>query len=208
MRRQRRRGWARRAPSTTTGGGPRCARLVGGQIPLQCRKQMKYVLQQATTRASSLHAHLCNVGALLPRRRTNPLPADAVLIDEASMLSLPLAAALMDALKPKCQLVLVGDVDQLPPVGEWHRPIPEEPGPQGGSEGCRGIGAAAELGRPLSTTNHLPTSFTVPFSIHPPRRPGLGAAEPDCLPAGACCGPAGNLQAGGPVGHHHLCPGG
>lgn len=54
----------------------------------------------------------------VPPRRTNPLPADAVLVDEASMLSLPLAAALMDALKPKCQLVLVGDVDQLPPVGE------------------------------------------------------------------------------------------
>ena len=35
------------------------------------------------------------------------------------MLSLPLAAALFDALRPKCQLVLVGDVDQLPPVGEW-----------------------------------------------------------------------------------------
>lgn len=34
------------------------------------------------------------------------------------MLSLPLAAALMGALQPKCQLVLVGDVDQLPPIGE------------------------------------------------------------------------------------------
>lgn len=50
--------------------------------------------------------------------RSNPLPADAVLVDEASMLSLPLAAALVDALRPRCQLVLVGDVDQLPPVGE------------------------------------------------------------------------------------------
>ncbi|KAI3435893.1 hypothetical protein D9Q98_001951 [Chlorella vulgaris] len=49
--------------------------------------------------------------------RHNPLPANAVLVDEASMLSLPLAAALFDALHPKCQLVLVGDVDQLPPVG-------------------------------------------------------------------------------------------
>jgi hypothetical protein len=54
----------------------------------------------------------------LPACRKNPLPADAVLIDEASMLSLPLAAALIDALRPKCQLVLVGDVDQLPPVGQ------------------------------------------------------------------------------------------
>lgn len=50
-------------------------------------------------------------------RRHDPLPAGAVLVDEASMLSLPLAAALVDALRAKCQLVLVGDVDQLPPVG-------------------------------------------------------------------------------------------
>jgi len=47
----------------------------------------------------------------------NPLPSDAVLVDEASMLNLPLAAALMQALRPKTQLILVGDVDQLPPVG-------------------------------------------------------------------------------------------
>lgn len=48
---------------------------------------------------------------------TNPLPANAVLIDEASMLSLPLAAAFFSALMPSTQVVLVGDVDQLPPVG-------------------------------------------------------------------------------------------
>lgn len=47
----------------------------------------------------------------------NPLEADAVLVDEASMLSLPLAAALLDALPPNCQLALVGDADQLPSVG-------------------------------------------------------------------------------------------
>lgn len=97
------------------------------------------------SRASGLHAHLRIVSALLPRCRTNPLPADAVLIDEASMLSLPLAAALMDALKPKCQLVLVGDVDQLPPVGEWHRLVPEEAGPRG-----RGRRDAVAQGQQLS----------------------------------------------------------
>lgn len=48
---------------------------------------------------------------------SNLLESDAVLVDEASMLSLPLSAALMQALKTKTQLILVGDVDQLPPVG-------------------------------------------------------------------------------------------
>jgi len=47
----------------------------------------------------------------------NRLKCDAVLVDEASMLSLPLAASLLQALRPKSQLVLVGDIDQLPPVG-------------------------------------------------------------------------------------------
>ncbi|KAK9822626.1 hypothetical protein WJX81_000268 [Elliptochloris bilobata] len=49
----------------------------------------------------------------------NPLEADAVLVDEASMLDLGLGAALLDALPRShpCQLVLVGDADQLPPVG-------------------------------------------------------------------------------------------
>jgi ATP-dependent exoDNAse (exonuclease V) alpha subunit len=48
---------------------------------------------------------------------SNKLQSDAVLVDEASMLSLPLAAALMQALQPSTQLILIGDVDQLPPIG-------------------------------------------------------------------------------------------
>jgi exodeoxyribonuclease V alpha subunit len=47
----------------------------------------------------------------------NPLQTDLVLVDEASMLDLTLARALLDAVPPSASLVLVGDVDQLPPVG-------------------------------------------------------------------------------------------
>ncbi|MDQ3034501.1 MAG: ATP-dependent RecD-like DNA helicase [Myxococcota bacterium] len=46
-----------------------------------------------------------------------PIDADLVLVDEASMLDVQLAASLLDAVKPSSTLVLVGDVDQLPPVG-------------------------------------------------------------------------------------------
>eukprot|EP00798_Chlamydomonas_sp_ICE-L_P030343 gene30343-35343_t len=46
----------------------------------------------------------------------NPLPADAVLVDEASMMDVQLMAVLLRALPPKCQLVLVGDPNQLPPI--------------------------------------------------------------------------------------------
>lgn len=46
-----------------------------------------------------------------------PLDTDLVLVDEASMLDLALARALLDAIPAHASLVLVGDVDQLPPVG-------------------------------------------------------------------------------------------
>ena len=47
----------------------------------------------------------------------DPLPADAVIVDETSMVDLPLMAALLGALRGDCRLVLVGDPDQLPSVG-------------------------------------------------------------------------------------------
>lgn len=47
----------------------------------------------------------------------DPLDVDAVIVDEASMVDVTLMAALLDALRPDCRLVLVGDPDQLPSVG-------------------------------------------------------------------------------------------
>ena len=47
----------------------------------------------------------------------DPLKADAVIVDETSMVDVPLMAALLDALEGDCRLVLVGDPDQLPSVG-------------------------------------------------------------------------------------------
>ena len=48
---------------------------------------------------------------------SDPLEAEAVLVDEMSMVDLPLMDALLAALKPGCRLVMVGDPDQLPSVG-------------------------------------------------------------------------------------------
>jgi exodeoxyribonuclease V alpha subunit len=48
--------------------------------------------------------------------RDNRLPFDVVVVDEASMVSLTLMARLVDALRPDCRLVLVGDPDQLASV--------------------------------------------------------------------------------------------
>ncbi len=46
-----------------------------------------------------------------------PLEAGAVIVDETSMVDLPLFSALLRALRPGTRLVLVGDADQLPSVG-------------------------------------------------------------------------------------------
>ena len=46
----------------------------------------------------------------------NPLPFDAVVVDEASMIDLPLMAKLARALPPRCRLILLGDRDQLASV--------------------------------------------------------------------------------------------
>ena len=47
----------------------------------------------------------------------NPLKADAVIVDEMSMVDIRLLHSLLLAIPSKCRLILVGDPDQLPPVG-------------------------------------------------------------------------------------------
>ncbi len=51
------------------------------------------------------------------RDSDNPLPYDALVVDEASMLDLFLAHWLLKAVAKETQLLLVGDIDQLPSVG-------------------------------------------------------------------------------------------
>ena len=51
------------------------------------------------------------------KTEADPLPCDAVIVDEMSMVDLELMCALLRALRPGCRLVMVGDPDQLPSVG-------------------------------------------------------------------------------------------
>ncbi len=51
-----------------------------------------------------------------PRRSADPLPYDVIVVDEMSMVSLPLMAQLLAATPPTTRLVLVGDPDQLASV--------------------------------------------------------------------------------------------
>ncbi len=54
---------------------------------------------------------------LFTRGAANPIAADVVVVDEASMLDLGMLRTLLDALRPEATLILVGDADQLTSIG-------------------------------------------------------------------------------------------
>ena len=75
-------------------------------------------LVKLPTGASTLHRLLGSIPDT-PRFRhdaDNPLPFDIVVVDEASMVDLPLMAKLVAAVADGTQLILLGDADQLPSV--------------------------------------------------------------------------------------------
>ena len=88
----------------------------GGLRALPCGDDVKAALQ---VDAATIHRTL----GYQPHRPTqfrhgasDPLPADVVLVDEASMVDLALMAKLVDAVPPHARLILLGDKDQLASV--------------------------------------------------------------------------------------------
>ncbi|MFI9839181.1 ATP-dependent RecD-like DNA helicase [Nonomuraea sp. NPDC051941] len=113
-------------------GGPGCGKsfTVRSIVLLARAKRAKVILAAPTGRAAKRLAELTGheattVHRLLQLRpggeatfdRDNPLDADLVVVDEASMLDLLLANKLVKAVAPGAHLLFVGDVDQLPSVG-------------------------------------------------------------------------------------------
>lgn len=76
------------------------------------------VAQIIPEEAQTLHRLLgTRPGRVLPRHGPgNPLHLDLLVLDEASMLDLPLASRLIAALPEHCRLLLIGDRDQLASV--------------------------------------------------------------------------------------------
>ena len=76
------------------------------------------IAAQIPEQAGTIHRLL----GVIPNRqafrhhRGNPLHLDLLVVDEASMVDLPLMARLLDALPPKARLILLGDKDQLSSV--------------------------------------------------------------------------------------------
>ena len=69
--------------------------------------------------ASTIHRLLKYdpAGGGFTSNESHPLATDFLVVDEASMLDVRLAAALLQAVPAKAHLLLVGDTDQLPSVG-------------------------------------------------------------------------------------------
>jgi exodeoxyribonuclease V alpha subunit len=114
-------------------GGPGVGKttIVRGIVSILSRKGLRIALAAPTGRAAKRLADQAGVPAstlhrllewrpaegAFSRNATRPLECDLLVVDEASMLDVRLAADLLAALAPATRLVLVGDVDQLPSVG-------------------------------------------------------------------------------------------
>lgn len=73
--------------------------------------------REAQTIHRALGAAWKNDEVVFQKNEKEPLEAEAVIVDEMSMVDLPLMAALLAAIRDGCRLVMVGDPDQLPSVG-------------------------------------------------------------------------------------------
>ena len=118
-------------------GGPGTGKttVLKGVLSLFSQMGMQYVLAAPTGRAakrltevtgedaSTIH-RLLEAGIdpatgkmVFARDEDNPLKADAVIVDEMSMVDVLLLGSLLRAVPQGKRLILVGDPDQLPPVG-------------------------------------------------------------------------------------------
>jgi exodeoxyribonuclease V alpha subunit len=113
-------------------GGPGCGKsfTVRSVVELARARRAKITLVAPTGRAAKRLAELtgheaATIHRLLQLRpggeasfdAANPLDADLIVVDEASMVDVILANKLIKAIPPGAHLLLVGDVDQLPSVG-------------------------------------------------------------------------------------------
>ncbi len=82
-------------------------------------KAARRLAETTGAEATTIHRLLEYVpGEGFARDADDPLTGvDLLVVDEASMLDVRLAAALLDAVGPRTHVLLVGDVDQLAPVG-------------------------------------------------------------------------------------------
>ena len=99
--------------------GKAAARLASSIASLRaampCTEEVKRSIPEQVT---TIHRLLGTIPGSTGFRHNerSPLPYDVVIVDEASMVDLPLMTALVTALQPQAPLILIGDRDQLASV--------------------------------------------------------------------------------------------
>jgi exodeoxyribonuclease V alpha subunit len=115
--RKKGKGWPRIALVAPTGKA--AARLEQtirkGLETLKCSEEIRSRMPQS---AATIHRLLGRRGSSVYFRhdQQNPLPLDLLVIDEASMVALPLLCKVFDALPAHCDVILLGDHEQLASV--------------------------------------------------------------------------------------------
>ncbi len=112
-------------------GGPGCGKTTTTLVIVRLLEAMKKsVLLAAPTgratqrmtevigrEAKTIHRLLEWKGGEFKMNEDNPLKADFLIVDECSMLDISLSASLLKAVPLNCQVLLIGDADQLPSIG-------------------------------------------------------------------------------------------
>ncbi|WP_175038318.1 AAA family ATPase, partial [Burkholderia stagnalis] len=126
----------------------------------------------------TLHRLLGGGGAAgFRHHRDNPLPYDLIVVDEASMIDVALAAHLLDALAPGARLVLLGDKDQLAAVeagavfAELSARPSFSPAARARIAEALGIDEAAFVAALPVPDDVAPAAAAVPAAVEPVRRP-------------------------------------
>jgi len=118
-------------PFSVLTGGPGCGKTTTtlAVVDLLQYLRKKVLLAAPTGRAAqrmsevigreakTLHRLLEWQGGIFQKNDEAPLDADFLIIDECSMLDISLTAALLKAVPQDCQVLFIGDADQLPSVG-------------------------------------------------------------------------------------------
>ncbi|MFN8369599.1 MAG: AAA family ATPase [Bacteriovoracaceae bacterium] len=120
-------------PFSILTGGPGCGKTTTTKILVKLIQAMgkNIILAAPTGRAAQRMGEVIGVeaktihrllefnpaGGGFLRNEDNPLPGNFLIVDETSMLDINLTASLLKAVSLDCQVLFIGDPDQLPSVG-------------------------------------------------------------------------------------------